>query len=49
VSTSSLTLLKEDNMRAMKLRKPAGLDRLELGTTECSPVGAGQAQVRFSE
>ncbi len=34
-------------MRAMKRRKPAGLDRLELGTAECSPVGAGQAQVRL--
>ena len=34
-------------MRAMKLRKPAGLGRLELGTTERSPVGAGQVQVRL--
>jgi NADPH:quinone reductase-like Zn-dependent oxidoreductase len=34
-------------MRAMKLRKPAGLSRLELGTTERSPVGAGQVQVRL--
>jgi NADPH:quinone reductase-like Zn-dependent oxidoreductase len=34
-------------MRAMKLRKPAGLDRLELGTAERSAVGAGQVQVRL--
>jgi NADPH:quinone reductase-like Zn-dependent oxidoreductase len=34
-------------MRAMKLRKPAGLDRLELGTAERSPVRAGQVQVRL--
>jgi NADPH:quinone reductase-like Zn-dependent oxidoreductase len=34
-------------MRAMRLRKPAGLDRLELGAAEVSPVGAGEARVRL--
>jgi NADPH:quinone reductase-like Zn-dependent oxidoreductase len=34
-------------MRAMKLRTPAGLDRLELGTVEPSPMGAGQVRVRL--
>jgi NADPH:quinone reductase-like Zn-dependent oxidoreductase len=33
-------------MRAMKLRKPAGLDRLELGSAEPSPIGGGQVRVR---
>jgi NADPH:quinone reductase-like Zn-dependent oxidoreductase len=34
-------------MRAMRLRKPAGLGRLELGTAEHSPVGEGQVRVRL--
>jgi NADPH:quinone reductase-like Zn-dependent oxidoreductase len=34
-------------MRAMKLRKPAGLDRLELGSAELLPVGGGQVRVRI--
>src|SRR5580658_9518141 len=34
-------------MRAMRLRKPAGLDRLKLGAAEVSPVGAGEARVRL--
>jgi NADPH:quinone reductase-like Zn-dependent oxidoreductase len=33
-------------MRAMKLGKPAGLDRLELGSAEPSPIGGGQVRVR---
>jgi NADPH:quinone reductase-like Zn-dependent oxidoreductase len=33
-------------MRAMRLRKPAGLDRLELGSAEPSPIGGGQVRVR---
>jgi hypothetical protein len=32
-------------MRAIKLRQPAGLDRLEIGTVESSAVGAGQVLV----
>lgn len=42
-----LTPVEEDGMRAMKLRKPAGLDRLELTTAERSAVGAGQVRVRL--
>jgi NADPH:quinone reductase-like Zn-dependent oxidoreductase len=34
-------------MRAIRLRKPAGLDRLELGAAEHSPVGAGEVRVRL--
>ncbi|MGH8110663.1 MAG: zinc-dependent alcohol dehydrogenase family protein [Rhodanobacteraceae bacterium] len=34
-------------MRGIKLRTPAGLDRLELGTIESSPAGAGQVRVRL--
>jgi NADPH:quinone reductase-like Zn-dependent oxidoreductase len=34
-------------MRAIKLRQPAGLDRLEIGTVESSAVGAGQVLVRL--
>jgi NADPH:quinone reductase-like Zn-dependent oxidoreductase len=34
-------------VRAMKIRKSAGLDRLELGTVERSPVSAGQVQVHL--
>ena len=33
-------------MRAMKLGNPAGLDRLELGSAEPSPIGGGQVRVR---
>jgi NADPH:quinone reductase-like Zn-dependent oxidoreductase len=38
---------KGRTIRAMKLRKPAGLDRLELGSAELSPVSAGQVRVRL--
>jgi len=34
-------------MRAMKIRNPAGLDRIELSTFEPSPIGAGQVRVRL--
>lgn len=34
-------------MRAMKIRQPAGLDQLELGTAERVPVGPGQVRVRL--
>lgn len=39
--------IREHTMRAIKLRKPAGLDRLELGSAEPSSVGAGQVRVRL--
>lgn len=34
-------------MRAIRLRTPAGLDRLELGTAEVSPVRRGEVRVRL--
>jgi len=34
-------------MRAIRLRKPAGLDRLEVGTAEASDVAPGQIRVRL--
>jgi NADPH:quinone reductase-like Zn-dependent oxidoreductase len=34
-------------MRAMRLRKPGGLDRLEVGTAGVAPPGPGEIQVRL--
>ncbi len=34
-------------MRAMRLRNPGGLDRLEVGAAEPGPVGPGQVRVRL--
>ncbi|WP_257450421.1 zinc-dependent alcohol dehydrogenase family protein [Archangium lipolyticum] len=34
-------------MRAIRLRKPGGLERLELGTAELPPVGKGEIRVRL--
>ena len=34
-------------MRAIRLRKPAGLDRLEVGTADTQAIGPGQIRVRL--
>lgn len=34
-------------MRAMRLRTPGGLDRLEVGAADATPVGAGEIRVRL--